>query len=931
MSSNNVRFGSTIDFLDSANQSLGVSLSAAQDVLTLGSASIRTTASPSDSSDLVNKSYVDNLVQGLDVKDSVRFATKDNITDLSSVTNSHTSIDFGIGESISNGDRVLVKNQTNAYQNGIYVWSSAGSLSRANDFDTTNDVSKGSYAFVYGGSQEKGKAYAVTTLGNAGSFTLNNTDANGTITFTIISNQSENVVLLDSNQTIGGSKTFTSNVSADVTGSITVGSGKTLDASSGTLSLAAGQVTNSMLATISTVGKVTNAATTATEQNTGSAIVSRDSEGSFSANTVTASTVGDHSGNVTVGSGKTIDVSSGTLTLAAGQVTNTMLATISTAGKVTNAATSASSSNSVNAIVTRDANGDFSAGTVSADTAGTHAGSVTVGSGKTLDVSSGTLTLNASQVTNAMLATINTVGKVSNSATTATESNTTSAIVARDANGDFAARTVTADTIGSVTVATGKTLDVSSGTLTLASGQVTNAMLSTITAAGKVTNAATTATDANTASAIVSRDANGDFSAGSVAADTVGNHSGSVTVGNAKTLDVSAGTLTLAPGQVTNTMLSTITAAGKVTNAATTATDANTASAIVARDGNGDFTAGTVSASTVGDHSGNVSVGSGKTLDVSSGTLNLAAGQVTNTMVSTITQAGKVSNSATTADSSNIADAIVTRDTNGDFNAGTVTANTVGSVTVGAGKTLDVSAGTLTVGNSQVTNSMLATITAVGKVENSATTATELNTSSAIVARDASGDFTAGTITASTVGTHLGNVTVGTAKTLDVSSGTLHLAAGQVTNSMLATINTGGKVTNAATTATDANTANAIIARDTNGDFTAGTANLTGVISGTVTTTSDPRLKEDMTILEDCLGKVDTINGFSFTWKDKSRGSGVQYGLNADEVESLHKDLIVTDNTGFKSVNYNGVLAVMLGAIKELKAEVKQIKEKCSC
>jgi hypothetical protein len=51
-----------------------------------------------------------------------------------------------------------------------------------------------------------------------------------------------------------------------------------------------------------------------------------------------------------------------------------------------------------------------------------------------------------------------------------------------------------------------------------------------------------------------------------------------------------------------------------------------------------------------------------------------------------------------------------------------------------------------------ITNSKLATISTAGKVSNSATTATNANTASAIVARDASGNFTAGTITANLTG-----------------------------------------------------------------------------------------------------------------------------------------------------------------------------------
>ena len=158
------------------------------------------------------------------------------------------------------------------------------------------------------------------------------------------------------------------------------------------------------------------------------------------------------------------------------------------------------------------------------------------------------------------------------------------------------------------------------------------------------------------------------------------------------------------------------------------------------------------------------------------------------------------------------------------------------------------------------------------------------------------------------------------------------LAALSVTNDKLNQITTAGKVANSATTATDAATTNAIVARDVYGGFSAVSISVSETITAqTVSTTSDPQLKKDMTVLNDCIQKIDMINGYSFTWKNNTHEPGMQYGLNADEVEEMNSDLIRIGTEGYKSVNYNGVLAVMLGAIKELKAEVEILKEKCSC
>ena len=96
-----------------------------------------------------------------------------------------------------------------------------------------------------------------------------------------------------------------------------------------------------------------------------------------------------------------------------------------------------------------------------------------------------------------------------------------------------------------------------------------------------------------------------------------------------------------------------------------------------------------------------------------------AAAAIVDTKLNTISTAGKVLNSATTATSANTASAIVARDGSGNFTAGVITATTFS----GSGASLT-------------------------SIPNSATTATSANTLSAIVARDASGNFTAGTITA---------------------------------------------------------------------------------------------------------------------------------------------------------------------------------------
>lgn len=92
------------------------------------------------------KQYVDQVATGLDFKQSCRVATTENIS-LSGLG----TID---GITLIDGHRVLVKDQTNSAENGIYV-ASSGAWTRAEDADNTpsNEVSSGMFTFVEGGTE----------------------------------------------------------------------------------------------------------------------------------------------------------------------------------------------------------------------------------------------------------------------------------------------------------------------------------------------------------------------------------------------------------------------------------------------------------------------------------------------------------------------------------------------------------------------------------------------------------------------------------------------------------------------------------------------------------------------------------------------------------------------------------------------------------
>lgn len=108
---------------------------------------------PQGSQDAVTKAYVDLTVQGLEPKQSVRAASTANIATLSGAM----TID---GVALVAGDRVLVKDQTTASQNGIYVVT-AGAWTRAVDADVWGELIS-AYVFVEGGTTNADMGYLST-------------------------------------------------------------------------------------------------------------------------------------------------------------------------------------------------------------------------------------------------------------------------------------------------------------------------------------------------------------------------------------------------------------------------------------------------------------------------------------------------------------------------------------------------------------------------------------------------------------------------------------------------------------------------------------------------------------------------------------------------------------------------------------------------
>ena len=122
-------------------------------------------ATPTDAAHAATKGYVDAARQGLDVKQSVRAATTGPVN-LANQLEAGDTLDTTV--TLVAGNRVLVKDQATASENGIYVVQSTGAAVRATDADGTADtgtVSGGTFTFVEEGTVNADSGWVVSSNG----------------------------------------------------------------------------------------------------------------------------------------------------------------------------------------------------------------------------------------------------------------------------------------------------------------------------------------------------------------------------------------------------------------------------------------------------------------------------------------------------------------------------------------------------------------------------------------------------------------------------------------------------------------------------------------------------------------------------------------------------------------------------------------------
>jgi len=803
----------------------------------MGGYRITNLGTPTQTGDAVNKSYVDALSSGLSIKQAVNYATTTTLPNTPTYTDGTADQSQGLGigaklesstitrlsidgVNVNTGQRILVKNQANAAHNGIYDVTNQGSagshwiLTRSSDANNSiaGELRPNAYVSVLAGNTLIGTSWVISGTGTAttpsgaikiGTDAVTFSQFNGAasynagagltltgLTFDIVTAGSDRIVVnadnidlatvtrTDTSGSAGGSRITA--ITTDEYGRVTgVTTGTQVDATtsvkgiasfdsgdfsvaSGAVSIKSGGVDNSQLVNSSvTIGS--------TNISLGSSATSLAGLSSVTSTSFSGNLTGNVTGNAsTVTNGVyTTDTGTVTNTMLAGSIADSKLLTISTAGKVLNSATTATQANTASAIVARDASGNFTANIITADLAG-----------------------NANTATNATNATNATKAAITEDTTT----NASKYITWVDANtGNNPIKTtstkLTFNPSTGIISATGfsgsgaNLTSIPNGALTNSSFTINGTSISlgdtkTITAAagtltGSTLNSTVTASSLTSVGTLSSLTTSGDVVVG-----------GNLTV-NGTTTTINSTTVT-----TTDTNIEIAKVASP--------TDVTANGAGITIKGATDKTFNWYSSTSAFTSSDNMDLASGKTYKIA-GTTVLSATQVlgkgftdANGEILTTNGAQTVSGKIISGANNTISNISPSSITNGYIKIGSNTINIgdpavttlagLSSVTstsfVGAltGNASTVTNGVYTTDTGTVTNTMLAgsitdsklnQITTTGKVANSATTATSANTASAIVARDSSNNFSAGTITAALSGNASTATTLATARAIN--------------------------------------------------------------------------------------------------------------------------------------------------------------------
>lgn len=97
----------------------------------------------------------------------------------------------------------------------------------------------------------------------------------------------------------------------------------------------------------------------------------------------------------------------------------------------------------------------------------------------------------------------------------------------------------------------------------------------------------------------------------------------------------------------------------------------------------------------------------------------------------------------------------------------------------------------------------------------------------------------------------------------------------------------------------------------------------TGILYSTeFNSSSDERLKENIVPITSAKETICALQGVGFNWRDGGKKS---YGVIAQQVEQVIPD-VVTDQCGVKSVNYDAIIGFLIETVKELSAEIEELR-----
>jgi hypothetical protein len=232
------------------------------------------------------------------------------------------------------------------------------------------------------------------------------------------------------------------------------------------------------------------------------------------------------------------------------------------------------------------------------------------------------------------------------------------------------------------------------------------------------------------------------------------------------------------------------------------------------------------------------------------------------------------------------------------------------------------SAGITFTGSTSGTTTLQASAVASGVITLPAVTATLVgrNTTDTLTNKTIAADSNTitGLTNASLINSTISGVSLGS-NLNTLSFGSYLTSTGSYNGSTARTVSVAG---------TSVNTGNTLVARDISGDFTAGTITVTNLTASQTiqaqdfNSTSDNRVKENIKTVENSLEIVKSLRGVSFDWKETGKSS---YGVIAQELQEVLPELV--KNGEVKSVNYNGLIGVLIEAVKELSEEVKELKK----